>query len=80
VKIHTLKIRREYFQRLVDGSKKFEIRNNDRNFHIDDLIYFHVIDAYIYESSFPNKKFKIDYILFEHKGLDDGYVILSLSK
>ncbi|WP_438716218.1 DUF3850 domain-containing protein [Enterococcus sp. AZ109] len=34
--VHRLKIAPEYYQAIVDGKKKFEIRKNDRNFSEGD--------------------------------------------
>jgi hypothetical protein len=34
--IHELKTWPAYFQAIVNGQKTFEIRKNDRNFHVDD--------------------------------------------
>jgi hypothetical protein len=35
---HELKILPEYFKAVVAGTKKFEIRNNDRDYHEGDLV------------------------------------------
>lgn len=37
--IHHLKIKQEYYEAVISGRKPFEIRNNDRNFHIGDLVH-----------------------------------------
>lgn len=36
--IHQLKILPEYYQAVVSGNKTFEIRKNDRNFKVGDLL------------------------------------------
>lgn len=36
--IHQLKIESEYFRKIVEGSKTFEVRKNDRNFHVGDYL------------------------------------------
>lgn len=35
---HELKIDQEYFKAVKDGRKKFEIRKNDRDYHVGDLL------------------------------------------
>ncbi|MEO1768301.1 DUF3850 domain-containing protein [Candidatus Enterococcus ferrettii] len=34
--VHQLKIAREYYEAIITGKKKFEIRKNDRNFKVGD--------------------------------------------
>ena len=38
--LHELKIKKEYYLAVSSGLKTFEIRKNDRNFQIGDLIHF----------------------------------------
>lgn len=38
-KVHPLKTESEYYQAVLNGQKKFEIRVNDRDFAIGDLVY-----------------------------------------
>ena len=35
---HTLKVEQPYFQALVDGTKTFEVRRNDRGFQCGDTL------------------------------------------
>lgn len=35
---HNLKCTNPYFQDVWDGKKTFEVRNNDRNFAVNDII------------------------------------------
>jgi ASC-1-like (ASCH) protein len=37
---HKLKIQPEYLANLMQGRKKVEIRNNDRDYQIDDILEF----------------------------------------
>jgi len=36
--IHQLKIERQYFQQIILGEKTFEVRKNDRDFHVGDYL------------------------------------------
>lgn len=38
MKTHELKIKPEYFRDVVRGIKTFEVRQNDRNFGVGDII------------------------------------------
>ena len=76
--IHKIKVDPIYYESLLNGSKLFELRYNDRNYKVDD----HLI---IYE--FENGqtlgralRFKVTFVLSNYCGLLDGYVILSLQR
>lgn len=68
MKTHSLKIESNYLDRIIDGSKQFEVRFNDRDFQVGDRLYFH-------ES---NIKVEITYILHSFIGLKEGYVVLGI--
>lgn len=36
--IHQLKIESQYFQQIILGEKTFEVRKNDRDFHVGDYL------------------------------------------
>ena len=36
--IHSLKIKSEYFEKVISGEKTFEVRKNDRDFRVGDLL------------------------------------------
>ena len=40
MKLHELKIKHEYFEEVDRGRKTFELRKNDRNYQVGDLIHF----------------------------------------
>lgn len=80
--IHVLKAVPPYYREVESGRKPFELRKNDRNFHVEDLVFLceylregqeytgHILEA------------RVTYI-FEHdqtiRGLMPGYVILGIS-
>lgn len=38
MKVHELKLDYKYFGQVADGKKLFEIRNNDRDYRVDDVL------------------------------------------
>ena len=75
--LHDLKIKPEYFNAVLEGKKTFEIRNNDRNFQVDDSITLKEFD----EGQYTGRSigtFEITYVLKGPcYGLQEGYCIFS---
>lgn len=79
MKVHNLKITPEYFQDVVSGKKKFEVRENDRGFLLGDILRLKEYDL-------GNKRYtgqevivEIIYLLENFDGLKENYVILGIS-
>lgn len=73
MKLHYLKIKAEYANAKLKGNKPFEIRLNDRGFHVGDIIRYTCIDSPIVDEKISEKLYYITYITnFEQK---DGYVV-----
>lgn len=80
--IHELKIHPQYYCRVADGSKTFEVRNNDRGFQNGDTVILKEWNPEPVNTSgnpqgftgSPNLIFKIGYILV----LDKNQVVFSL--
>lgn len=74
--IHRLKIGDEYLTNLLSGFKKSEIRLNDRDYQVGDILEFK-------ESSFKTPcvihSFRITHI-HSGLGLKENYVVLSVEK
>lgn len=78
MKTHKLKIWPEYYRAVVKGKKTFEIRRNDRNFKVNDLL--------ILEEWHPKKEAytgrwmeaRIKYVGTELPGVLDGFVALGI--
>lgn len=75
---HTLKIIPEYFIPLERGIKNFEIRYNDRNYQVGDVIEFREYFPDVKEYSGEWIMAKIIYILDNQQFLREGYVALGL--
>ena len=86
MKLHELNIKHEYLVDIVMGRKTFELRKNDRDYQVGDLIHFVDIDGnnhIIGNPSFNEKLvYQITYILqnIQEYGLDKDYCILAIKK
>lgn len=78
---HDLKTVPPFFKSVWEGKKNFELRYNDRNFQVDDILYL--------EEYFPNAerygqhvvKARVDYILSheDFEAIKEGWVIMSIT-
>lgn len=79
---HDLKIYPQYYCRVADGSKTFEVRKNDRGFQPGDIVVLHEFNPTLAElgrsgyTSSPTLHFKIGYVFH----LDAERVVFSLLK
>lgn len=71
MEVHRLKIQQEYFDAVKERSKNFELRKNDRNYKVGDMV--------VLEVPLTNQGVtcKIKYVLKDcpQYGLQDGYCI-----
>ena len=76
MKLHVLKIKRVYAYAKLTGNKMFEIRENDRNFEVGDLVAYRIFDSEVLPTRaelIENNLYKITYVSdFEQK---KGYVV-----
>jgi len=81
MKHHDLKLFTKYFQHVIDGNKKSELRYDDRGYQIGDVITLHegcpAINKEGFEYTGRNISARISYI--DDFGCQHGYVNLSLS-
>lgn len=78
---HRLKILDSFANDVLDGSKSFELRYNDRNYQRGDYVKFVVVDEDGGRQTHPlnDVLFRVVYVLGGW-GLKDGYVALGLKK
>lgn len=81
MKLHELKIKEEYFNAILRGDKTFELRKNDRDYQVGDLIHFMRINGLEY---FGRSKdvYQITYVLKDSQeyGLNKDYCIFGIKK
>lgn len=76
-KLHELKIYPKYFDAVLNGNKQFEIRKNDRDFHVGDNIFLREWDNIKYSGRTIFAE--ITYILNDNFiGLAKDYVALGI--
>lgn len=77
MKVHDLKIKDKYYDRIMTGQKDFEVRFNDRDYQVGDILSLLPIaeDDEVFECSPIIAKIK-----YIHSGLGmvEGYVVLGL--
>lgn len=73
MKLHELKIKSAYAFAKLAGNKMFEIRLNDRDYRVGDVVKYTCTDSAIANDKLQNKIYYISFITdFEQK---DGYVV-----
>lgn len=74
--VHELKIAPNYFEKVVSNEKSFEVRYDDRNFQVGDILKLmeFVGGSYTGRSVYV----KVTYILRDFEGLQPNFVVLSI--
>lgn len=88
MKEHTLKLDKSLCQDVYTGIKSFEVRMNDRDYGVGDIIRFQPIDKDNQPCNHPiqEKTYEITYLLdstFNNEtfiGLEDGWVVFSIKE
>lgn len=79
--LYELKIDLKYYTALSSGKKTFEIRYNDRDYKIGDIIRLCAYDRIkqVYLTDYDSLLYEITYVLDDY-GLMPNYVCLGLKK
>lgn len=79
MKTHELKTHPEYYRAILDGIKRFEIRKNDRDFKVGDILQLHEYDPntgqYTGEWTYVHVTYILDNPDF---GVQPGFVVMSI--
>ena len=80
--IHNLKTWTEFYQAVTRGGKTFEIRKNDRDFKVGDLLnLIEVLPEKNFKPTGNTSLFDITYILKGSEwGLDENVVVMSIRR
>ena len=76
---HILKILPEYFDAVARYEKQFELRKNDRDFEVNDVVVLREWDGERFTGRETARTIKYIYHGTGEYGLDEGYCILGLS-
>ncbi len=79
-RMHKLKTEIEYYEKVLNGEKKFELRFNDRDFKEDDILILYEFDKETQEYTGRSCSRLVLYVLTDAEkfGLKDGFCIMSL--
>lgn len=80
---HEIKIKQCYLMHILDGTKTFEVRKNDRDYQVGDVIRFMPIEDENYnvytKHQAPLPEFRINYILSDFGGLQQNHVCMAIT-
>ena len=86
MKLHVLKIEDKFYEAVLDDKKRFEVRFNDRDYQVNDLIHFVNVNGEEFSKGneyYESAVWRIEYILKAEDfpdGLQKGYVVLALTR
>jgi len=80
--LHELKLNEKYCESVYWGFKTFEVRLNDRNYKVDDIVHFTAVDSFglPIEHKINHCYYLITYVLSDFFGLAENYVAFSIYK
>jgi hypothetical protein len=78
--VHELKTYQKYFEESEMGTKIFEVRKNDRNFKVGDILMLREYSESLGMCSGRQIKCIVTYVLDDSNYCKEGYVILGFKK
>ena len=80
LKRHELKILPKYFLAIAHNYKTFEIRKNDRNFKVGDVLVLKEYDSETKTYTGKVQEVTVTFMTDFPEGLKEGYICMSISK
>lgn len=76
--IHELKTLPKYFDSVMVRKKNFEVRKNDRNFRVGDIL---ALNEWTSDKGYTGRSIvvAVEYILSDSEYVKEGYVIMGIS-
>ena len=75
---HELKIQPQYFEDIISGTKTFEIRKNDRNYQVGDVLTLREFNNGEYTNRFIRKRVAYIHHGDGNFGIEQGYCVMAL--
>ncbi len=77
MKTHTLKIWPELYDLVINGLKPFEVRRNDRDYQVGDVLQ---LREWSHENGYSGREsyWQVTYLLAQCPGLMPGFCVLGL--
>jgi hypothetical protein len=76
---HELKTWPEYFQAVWDGTKTFEVRKDDREYHVGDNLILREWDPEKCDYTGSGIVKRVTYILRDARFVREGYVVMGIT-
>lgn len=77
---HELKTWPKYFQAVIDNQKLFELRLNDRNYQVGDVLTLREWDPEVQSYTGRIAHRRVTFLVEGEFGLKEGYVAMSMSR
>lgn len=79
MKVHELKIKKNYCNDILENNKSFEIRKNDRGFQAGDVLHLKVVDEVTGDYTGFEIFVEVKYIHYG-LGLEEDYVCMAIKR
>lgn len=76
-KVHSIRLAKTYFNDVASGKKSFELRKNDREYKVGDML--EMLEFADGKNTGRIIQAEVVYMLEEYTGLEEGYCILGIS-